>query len=174
MGRSYQYINLLEYVPKRFNATIQQDMDRNTVYRFKDGFCSEDLKQKIVDKIKVIMEAFPGGSWRVCFIPASSYHRTVNRYSQLKRYISDKLGIECSIDVISKEHDEESGYLSGKKANPAADFRIESSKVIGKNIILIDDVITRGNTFCRTADKLIECGASNVLGLFVAKTIHPA
>lgn len=174
MGRSYQYTNILEYVPIRFMATIEQDIDRKTVYSFKDGYCSEDLKEKIVDRIKMLMNSCPGGSWEVCFIPASSHNRTVNRYSQLRRYLSDRLGIECSIDAITKEHDEESGYKTIKKANPAEDFKIERNKVAGKKIILIDDVITRGRTFCCTADKLIECGASNVLGLFVAKTIHPA
>lgn len=174
MGRSYQYTNILEYVPKRFNATIKQDMDRNTVYSFKGGYCSDDLKEKIVDRIKMLMNSCPGGSWEVCFIPASSHSKTVNRYTKLMQYISNRLGIECSIDVISKEHDEEAGHISGKKANPAEDFKVERNKVAGKKIILIDDVITRGRTFCCTADKLIECGASNVLGLFVAKTIHPA
>lgn len=174
MGRSYQYTNILEYVPKRFMATIEQDIDREIVYSFKKGYCSEELKEKIVDKIKMLMSSCPGGYWEVCFIHASSHNRTVNRYSQLRRYLSDRLGIECSIDVITKEHDEESGYKTVKKSNPAEDFRIERNKVIGKKIILIDDVITRGRTFCCTADKLIECGTSNVLGLFVAKTIHPA
>lgn len=174
MGRSYQYTSILEYVPKRFMATIEQDIDRKTVYSFKDGYCSENLKEKIVDRIKMLMNSCPGGSWEVCFIPASSHSKTVNRYTKLMQYISNRLGVECSIDVISKEHDEEAGHISGKKANPAEDFKIERNKVVGKKIILIDDVITRGRTFCCTADKLIECGASNVLGLFVAKTIHPA
>lgn len=174
MGRSYQYTSILKYVPIRFMATMEQDIDRKTVYSFKDGYCSEDLKEKIVDRIKMLMNSCPGGSWEVCFIPASSHSKTVNRYTKLMQYISNRLGIECSIDVISKEHDEEAGHISGKKVNPAEDFRIERNKVVGKKIILIDDVITRGRTFCCTADKLIECGASNVLGLFVAKTIHPA
>ena len=40
-------------------------------------------------------------------------------------------------------------------------------------VILVDDVITRGRTFCQTADKLMQNGASSVVGLFVAKTVNP-
>ena len=66
-----------------------------------------------------------------------------------------------------------SGHLGGKKTNPADNFSINSSEVSNMNIILIDDVITRGMTFVRTADKLVANGAKQVVGLFLAKTINP-
>ena len=43
----------------------------------------------------------------------------------------------------------------------------------GKNIVLIDDIITRGVTFNQVAAKLISLGALSVFGLFLAKTINP-
>jgi predicted amidophosphoribosyltransferase len=63
--------------------------------------------------------------------------------------------------------------VHGKSLNPASDFQVSSS-VRGKNIILIDDVITRGQTFYDTARKLMAAGAASVTGLFLAKTVHPA
>jgi predicted amidophosphoribosyltransferase len=48
------------------------------------------------------------------------------------------------------------------------------SSVRGMNIILIDDVITRGQTFNDTGRKLMAAGAASVTGLFLAKTVHPA
>ena len=44
---------------------------------------------------------------------------------------------------------------------------------MGKKVILIDDIITRGTTFNKTADKLESMGAVCVTGLFLAKTINP-
>lgn len=171
---SLNYTYIMEYIPKRFNATLEQERERNLVYQFKDGYCPDFLKEKILDRIKLIMNSFPGGSWEICFVPASTHRKTYYRYSSIDRYITEKLGVKCSIDAISKIHDEESGHIAGKKMNPASDFIVEEDKVSGKNIILIDDVITRGNTFCGTAAKLTEKGASMVVGLFIAKTVHPA
>ena len=63
--------------------------------------------------------------------------------------------------------------ITGKKTNPAENFNIKTSDVAGKNIILIDDVITRGMTYMHTTNKLINNGANMVKGLFLAKTINP-
>ena len=43
----------------------------------------------------------------------------------------------------------------------------------GKKVVLVDDVRTRGVTFDRTADKLVDLGARSVYGVFLAQTIHP-
>ena len=45
--------------------------------------------------------------------------------------------------------------------------------IFTKNVILIDDVITTGETFNRTAEQTMKMGANSVHGLFLAKTIHP-
>jgi predicted amidophosphoribosyltransferase len=45
--------------------------------------------------------------------------------------------------------------------------------LVGKKVILIDDVITRGRTFTQTASKILANGASSVTGMFVAKTVNP-
>lgn len=50
---------------------------------------------------------------------------------------------------------------------------ISMAIIQGKKVILIDDVITRGRTFSDTAIKMINKGASSVVGLFVAKTVNP-
>lgn len=42
-----------------------------------------------------------------------------------------------------------------------------------KNVILIDDIITTGETFNKTAEQAMRMGAHSVHGLFLAKTVHP-
>ncbi len=82
-------------------------------------------------------------------------------------------GIACDYHTILPIQDQESGHITGKKTNPAENFNIKTSDVAGKNIILIDDVITRGMTYVHTTNKLINNGANMVKGLFLAKTINP-
>lgn len=171
--RSYEYSYMMEYVPVRFQATIAQEENRRTVYSFKDGHSSDYVLNKMVEYIKEIKDEVLGGHARVCFIPASTSYKTIQRYKELSARIERETGCPCSINTVTKQTDEESGHIAGKKLNPAADFEINKSDVAGMNIILIDDVITRGRTFCFTADKLINNGAKQVYGLFLAKTIHP-
>ena len=170
---SYSYTYLKEYLPVRYSATLEQKSDRQAVYDFKDGYCSLSVKNALVDRINEIRKCFSGNNWRICFIPASTHSKTVVRYKSLAEFLQRESGIPCSVSTIETIHDEIAGHLGGKKANPAENFRIQGEEILNMNIILIDDVITRGNTFVRTADKLVANGANQVVGLFLAKTINP-
>lgn len=170
---SYSYTYLKEYLPVRYSATLEQKSDRQIVYDFKNGYCSLSVKNALVDRIRDIRQCFNGFNWRICFIPASTHAKTIARYKSLADFLQRETDIPCGISTIETIHDEESGYIGVKKANPADNFRINSSEVSNMNIILIDDVITRGTIFVRTADKLVANGAKQVVGLFLAKTINP-
>lgn len=171
--RTYKYAHLLEYIPVRYSATSEQKAARQTVFDFKDGYCSESVKQKLAKMVKTIMRVDTSHDWRVCFIPASSSIRTIRRYSRIAPYIHQQTGCPCDISTISTINDTEPGHYGVKPSNPAANFKIKEDDVKGVNIILIDDVITRGNTFAQTANKLIANGANDIIGLFLAKTVHP-
>lgn len=170
---TYSYTYLKEYLPVRYSATLEQKSDRQIVYDFKSGYCSLPVKKDFVEIIKVISQCFNGSNLRICFIPASSHRMTTIRYKSLAEFLQKETGIPCNYLTIETIHDEVSGHIGEKKANPADNFKINSHEVSNMNIILIDDVITRGTTFVRTADKLVANGAKQVLGLFLAKTIHP-
>ena len=170
---NYEYRYLMEYLPKRYSATIKQENDREVIYDFKNGYCSLSLMNTIVECIKEIKNEIGGNNWRVCFIPASTHHKTACRYQKLATFIEKETGIACDYHTILPIQDQESGHITGKKTNPAENFNIKTSDVAGKNIILIDDVITRGMTYVHTTNKLINNGANMVKGLFLAKTINP-
>ena len=170
---NYEYRYLMEYLPKRYSATMKQENDREVIYDFKNGYCSLSLMNTIVECIKEIKNETGGKNWRVCFIPASTHHKTASRYQKLATFIEKETGIPCDYHTILPIQDQESGHITGKKTNPAENFNIKTSDVAGKNIILIDDVITRGMTYVHTTNKLINNGANMVKGLFLAKTINP-
>lgn len=170
---TYNYQYIMEYLPKRYTATIKQECDRQVIYDFKNGYCPLSLMNNIVENIKVLKNKIGGSNWRVCFIPASTHLKTARRYQKLAAYIEKETGIACDFHTIMPIIDQESGHIAGKKANPAADFNVKRADVAGKNIILIDDIITRGTTFMGTTNKLMANGANMVIGLFLAKTINP-
>lgn len=169
----HNYNYLLEYIPVRYQGlSAKQLQDREDVFNFKDGSASASVKNGLLTNIRNIVSTNPA-HWVVCFIPASTKAKTYNRFSSLALYLSREAGCDVYIDAIINTADKESGHISGKSNNPTQDFLINQSYIMGKNVIVIDDVITRGRTFDDTADKLLQTGAISVQGLFVAKTIHP-
>ncbi len=84
---NYEYRYLMEYIPKRYSATMKQENDREVIYDFKNGYCSLSLMNTIVECIKEIKNEIGGYNWRVCFIPASTHHKTACRYQKLATFI---------------------------------------------------------------------------------------
>lgn len=169
---NYEYRYLMEYLPKRYSATMKQENDREAIYDFKNGYCSLSLMNTIVECIKEIKNETGGYNWRVCFIPASTHHKTASRYQKLAEAIQ-AAGYKVAINAIYNEHDHEAGHLTGKTGNPIEGFGFNASDIAGKKLIVIDDIITRGRTFQMVAEKLETMGAASVTGLFLAKTFNP-
>lgn len=168
----YSYYYTMEYLPTRYAAS-QNDWDnRRAVWDFKDGICSEAIINSLVRHINSIVCGSKSG-YIICFIPASTSYKTSNRFGSVARRLAERTGVQATLNAITKSSDSESGHIAGKSCNPTADFDFNSSCFRGKNVILIDDVITRGRTFYDTAVKLENNGARSVTGLFVAKTVNP-
>jgi len=169
----HSFTNVLEYIPKKYvGLSSQQLQDRSAVYAFKEGNCPTYAKEKLVEEIKKVIGSDPS-AWVVCFIPASTRSKHIQRYYNLSCYLRTRLSCPVYIDGINVAYDRESGHLSGKTGDPTDNMEFNSSKFRGKKVVLIDDVRTRGVTFDRTADKMVTLGASTVFGVFLAQTIHP-
>lgn len=172
MKTSFTYISMGEYLPKRYSANQSQERMRREVYDFKDGRAASYVYDKFVGRVNDIIGSGSSSSYCVCFIPASEQWKTDRRFSTLASIIRNNTGCSCSVRTITCP-DHESGHIHGKSSNPAECYTVNSSDVRNKRVILIDDVITRGRTFEQTAGKLIDAGAIEVTGLFLAKTINP-
>lgn len=163
--------NILEYLPKRYEATQEQEQNRQICYNFKDGYLSETVKNAFLDKIREITGNNTTG-WLICFIPASTSAKTERRFSKLADAIRSE-GYDVELGTVYNKYDTEAGHISGKSSNPIEAFGFNAESVNGKNIILIDDIITRGTTFSQVSNKLSAFGAISVSGLFLARTINP-
>ena len=163
--------NILEYLPKRYEATQVQEQNRQICYNFKDGYLSETVKNAFLDKIREITGNNTTG-WLICFIPASTSAKTERRFSKLADAIRSE-GYDVELRTVYNKYDTEAGHISGKSNNPIEAFGFNAESVNGKNIILIDDIITRGTTFSQVSNKLSGFGAISVSGLFLARTINP-
>ena len=169
---SYPIVSLFDYLPVRYSATTEQTRNRFEVYHFKEGKCSERVCNELETKIKMITGSNKC-NWIITFIPGSTTVRTMCKYQSLAaKFISD-LDIEVSLTAIYNLKDRETTLKTGKIADPTSTFGFQVNEFKGKNVILIDDVITTGRSFKSCADKLMDKGADRVFGLFVANTINP-
>lgn len=164
-------VNIIEYLPKRYSATPEQEQNRQICYNFKDGYLSDSVKNAFLNKIREITNNNKSG-WLICFIPASTSTKTDRRFSKLADALRNE-GYEVGFKAIYNKYDTEAGHISGKSANPIEAFGFNTEMTKGKNIILIDDIITRGTTFNQAANKISSLGALSVCGLFLARTINP-
>lgn len=169
---SYPYKHLMEYLPQRYSATPAQDRDRKTVYSFKNGKYSDYVKDKMCEYINELTSK-DKCNWVVAFIPASTSIKTSQRYSELAKYIQQTTGVETSLEGIINKLDVASKHISGQVNNPREVFTFNKSTFCDKKVILIDDVITSGHSFERSANVIKSLGAVSIHGLFVAKTINP-
>lgn len=93
-----------------------------------------------------------------------------DRFAKLK--LEKNLREEYKIDSIllcKKDFTQKGNNYSQRKENPKNAFEILSHKdVIGKNIIIIDDVFTTGATISEAIKTLYENGANKVIALILA------
>lgn len=170
MTLAYNYI--MEYLPTRYVATAKQEHERRLVYAFKKGNYDHSVKEKFADAVKEIV-GNDKNNWVVLFIPASSEYKTIQRFASLASFIERETGVKATIDGIVAREETESQCLTGTRFDKTSFYNFDTSLYRGKNVILIDDVITSGRSFKSCAIKLKNSGANNVRGLFLAKTINP-
>ena len=166
-----EYVNLMEYLPMRLPATEEEERNRKIVHDFKNGKCSQELKNQFTDAIKQLKDELKDTNLSVCFMPAITADKTAIRYSQLATAIETETGIPSDYHTILPKPELITQHMATGKTDPAEDFLFNKEQIEGKDIILIGDIITTGTNFTKTCQKLTELGAKSVIGLFLAKTI---
>jgi len=170
---AFDYYYTMEYLPTRYEADQYEWANRRAVWNFKDGNCSSTILVMLKRHVSRIIGSNSKDDYVICFIPASTKAKTLNRFGEVADELESRTGVKATLNAITKPIDTAAGHVAGKSSDPTAGFCFDSDFFRGKKVILIDDVITRGRTFNDTASKLMSHGAKSVVGLFVAKTVNP-
>lgn len=108
-------------------------------------------------------------------VPLHKRKKAVRGYNQsllLSRELSRRLGIPEKSRLISRIRDTDSQSLLGRnerRLNVMNAFEVkEASEVAGRNILLVDDIITTGNTLHECGRVLKDAGAKKVVGAVIA------
>lgn len=98
--------------------------------------------------------------------------RGYNQSALLARYFCQDLNLETAENVLQRtRYTQPQVHLSAteRQENVAGAFFAESSRVAGKEVLLVDDVCTTGSTLSAAAQALLTAGAKSVSAYCLAR-----
>lgn len=167
----YDYYIRTKHLP--YASDIQQEITQR-VLELKDGLNpSSDLYSEVLRTL----EAYFNENWKtpqgptIIFMPCSSEYAYLNRFATLARSLSQRYHYNTAIDAIQYTDTRQSKHRSqNRDAIESASNIVISPKIIGKQVIIIDDVITTGDSLHQFAKELRTYGVTIKAAVFLAQT----
>lgn len=167
----YDYYIRAKHLP--YASDIQQEITQR-VLELKDGLnTSSDLYSEALRTL----ETYFNENWKtpqgptIIFMPCSSEQSYYNRFSTLARSLSKRYNYNTAIDAIQYTDTRKSKHRSQNRDSiESASNIVISPKIIGKQVIIIDDVITTGNSLHQFARELRTYGVTIKAAVFLAQT----
>lgn len=173
---------LLDYYPTtvEFDADDDEWDDRWTVWNFKNDpeKTPEKAHQRVLDRVipefaGILKDTFGEESLKyltlVC-IPASTQIKNDARYKEFSERLCQDTGMENGFDYTHVTVSREARHNGGEEG--VVNYSFDDSFFNGKRVILLDDIITKGNSMRIAKAKLEKLGAQVICGLSVGKTRH--
>lgn len=102
-------------------------------------------------------------------------HRGYNQATLLARPIARAMNLPVDHDSVRRRHRPDMGHKSARQRAEnvrGAFFVVRPDRIRGRNILLVDDVMTTGATFCELARVLRRAGAASVCGVSFCRVAH--
>lgn len=155
----------------RLTDTIKKRVS-NLIFRFKEGGHCGELVARIL-ALCLKHAGFNGTKEDTVLIPipASTRERQRKRFPVVCYYLSEWLGITDGFKAIWIEEDREQLKGKGKDKDILRNLQFTRRYIRGKNVVLLDDVLTTGESFRQLQRKMKQLGALSVIGVFLGKTV---
>lgn len=148
-------------------SSIDQRRVNNLLYEFKEGVCDEEIKDEVLRKLKKVAVSNTDGRLAVCFVPASKLEMTVERYTELASFINQNLSGIAYLNTLSLSPDFDEFIDERRRITCRFPERIK-----GKTVVFIDMFYNTGNSYKEVVDILKSNGASNTIGLYLARVVR--
>lgn len=114
----------------------------------------------------------PASDFTFMFMPCSSERRYYVRFSALSDYLTHCFQAESGIDFIIYTGTRESKHTSSSRSeiDSSSNYIINAEAVSGRNVIIVDDLFTTGESLKDYARNLTSAGATVLGAVFLGKT----
>lgn len=174
-GSSARYFALDTYYPVRYKSVPTEVKNiRSLIFNFKDGKGSASkVANQIASAFCNSFVALGESGWSknltIAVIPASTKLVNEKRYRKFCSDLSGNLKCINGYNAITIKQDRKA--LKGQaSANKTSNLRFDHGIIKGRIILLIDDVITSGGSYIENRNILLNCGAKEVIGIFLGRT----
>ena len=173
-GRDRLMVSFLKYYPVRFtDVSMESQIARDLIWGFKKGQYTDIVAKNTATKMK---QCFGKGTSDLTFvcIPASTAEKNDTRYRDFSDLVCRLTGAANGFDHVQILEDRLSLHENHheKSIDTVSAIDFDAAFFNGRKVLCFDDVITRGVSFSRFADKLESMGASVVGGFFLGKTTY--
>lgn len=146
-------------------------------YKFHGArFCAPAYGRLLAQKLRL---QYPEGFDIITWVPISSLRKLRRGFDQvelLAGHVGKLLGIRPTRLLKKIRHNRPQSRIVGqaqRRANVLGAYKlIDPQQVIGKRVLLLDDIITTGSTMGECARVLLTSGADSVHGAAVAAVRH--
>lgn len=159
------------YYPSRHKAFIndEQRAFSRFIYQFKEGEIHG------IEFFKACMEALQmdGNPYHIMFMPCSTDIKYFRRFKRLDWYIrTHRQGLTSGLYDVDVFEPRESLHEAKGQKNRVLErnYRI-TGNIKGKEIIIIDDVLTTGQSIADYKKEIERCGGRGIAAIFYGKTI---
>jgi competence protein ComFC len=164
---------------KARSASVYDGVMKNIIHHLKFGGgknISEKLSKLLVNMLKTCGDEYLSFDM-VVPVPLSNARikeRGYNQTEELARYISLALNKPLVTDALIKKTDtkHQVDLPRHERLNNLKGAFYADPKVLGKNVLLVDDIYTTGATANETTKVLKEAGANKVFFVSLARTLH--
>lgn len=163
------YIHNYYPVSHKLKLTSEQKKVTNLVFRFKEGACAS-LATKLFPLAISRMEFFNDLADPILLpLPAFTKERYRQRFESFCGELSRRLIIDNGFPAVRIEYDRE--QQKGTQQRDMSGIVFDPDYIEGRDVLLIDDILTTGMSFTLIKREFEKLGANSVIGIFLAKTV---
>lgn len=180
LSNKLRYYAIHTYYPMNcdFEATQQEWDVRKLIWNFKYDPSkttpldhSKAMSDVLIVVKKILNETFGSFVSELTFvcIPASNKEINKLRYEEFSNIICESLNMTNAYPFIHIEKGKTPKHLGGTDSSR---YSFDENFFVGRNVVLFDDIITRGTSMINMMNDLAKVKANVICGISIGKTKH--
>ncbi|MEE0360784.1 MAG: phosphoribosyltransferase [Prevotella sp.] len=139
------------------------------IYDFKEarGLSYRSVSSIMTTKLQSTFTEADLSSLTLVCIPASTVQDNISRYSRFSNILCSNTGMQNGFPHISIVKEKTQSHLGG---TDSAEYSYDADFFKGANVILFDDVVTRGRSMSQMKSALEQIGAYVVCAISIGRT----